>query len=91
MLCSLRTYTWATSVAGAVDPGGERTQALAAFLEEKVAEGFHVETQSDTHAIIVQRRPPFWRRLRRRHGSRYVVEVDEQGEVSMSAAEPIRN
>jgi hypothetical protein len=91
MLCSLRTSTWATSVAGEVDPGGERTQALAAFLEKKVAEGFHIETHNDTHAIVVQRRHPFWRRLGRRDASRYVVEVDEQGEVSMSAAEPIRN
>jgi len=78
-------------VAGEVDPGGERTRALAAFLEKKVTEGFHIETHTDTHAIIVQSRPPFWRRLRRRDSSRYVVQVDEHGKVSMSTAEPIRN
>jgi hypothetical protein len=77
-------------VAGEVDPSGERTRALSAFLEQKVTEGFRVETHSDTHAIIVES-PAFWKRLHRRDGSRYVVQVDEQGTVSMSAAEPIRN
>jgi hypothetical protein len=78
-------------MAGEVDPGGERTRALSAFLDEKIAEGFRVETHTDTHAIIVQPRPPFWKRLGGGERSRYVVQVDEQGNVSMSTAEPIRS
>ena len=77
-------------MAGEVDASGERERALTAFLEKKVAEGFRVETHTDTHAIIVESRSPFWRRLRRRDGGRCVVQVDEHGGVTMSKAEPIR-
>jgi hypothetical protein len=77
-------------VAGEVDPGGERRRALDAFLEKKVTEGFDIETHTDTHAIIVQSRQSFWSRLRGRGPSRCVVQVDEQGNVTMSTAEPIR-
>jgi hypothetical protein len=40
-------------MAGAIDPLGQRKNALDAFLETKVAEGFRVETHTDTHAIII--------------------------------------
>ena len=77
-------------MAGEVDPGGERKRALAAFLETKMNEGFRVETHADTHAIVVES-GPFWRRLSRGDRGRYVVQVDEHGRVTMSAAEPKRN
>lgn len=77
-------------MAGDIDPFGQRKRALASFLEAKIAEGFQIETQTDTHAIVVEGRRPFWSRL---HGGdgRYVVQVDEHGEVTMSPAEPTRS
>jgi len=65
-----------------------------AFLETKVAEGFRIETHTDTHAIIIVggHRKPLWSRFRKHGaGSRYVVSVDERGEVTMIPAEPKRN
>jgi hypothetical protein len=80
-------------MAGAIDPLGQRKNALDAFLETKVAEGFRIETHTDTHAIIIvggHRKP--WSRVRKHGaGSRYVVSVDEHGEVTMLPAEPKRN
>jgi hypothetical protein len=75
-------------MAGEVDPGGERKRALAAFLEKKVSEGFQIETHANTHAIILQRS---WSRLGRGGHRRYVVQVDDHGKVTMSAAEPERH
>ncbi len=75
---------------GEIDPLGTRKDGLDVFLEQKVAEGYTVETRTDTHAIIA-RRP---KGLRRFTGGadpgRYVVEVDEQGIVTMRSAEPRR-
>ena len=82
------------AMAGAIDPLGQRKNALDAFLETKVAEGFRIETHTDTHAIIIVggHRKPLWSRFRKHGaGSRYVVSVDERGEVTMSPAEPKRN
>ena len=79
---------------GAIDPTGERKSALDAFLETKVAEGFRIETHTDTHAIIIVggHRTPLWSRFRKHAaGSRYVVSVDERGGVAMIPAEPERN
>jgi hypothetical protein len=81
-------------MAGAIDPLGQRKNALDAFLETKVGEGFRIETHTDTHAIIIVggHRKPFLSRLRSRGaGSRHVVSVDEHGEVTMVPAEPRRN
>ena len=81
-------------MAGVIDPLGQRKKALDEFLATKVAEGYLVETHTDTHAIIVAggRRKPLWSRFRKHAaGSRYVVSVDEHGEVTISAAEPIRD
>ena len=49
-------------MAGAIDPLGERKNALDAFLETKVAAGFRIETHTDTHAIIIVggHRKPLW-------------------------------
>jgi hypothetical protein len=78
-------------VAGDVDPLGARKRALASFLETKVEEGFGIETHTDTHAIVVERRRSIWGRLRGGDGERYVVQVDEHGAVSMTPAEPRRS
>src|SRR5438876_10447353 len=62
------------AMTGAIDPPGERKNALDAFLETKVAEGFRIEAQTDTHAIIIVggRRMPLWSRFRKHAaGSRY--------------------
>jgi hypothetical protein len=77
-----------------IDPRGQRKNALDAFLETKVGEGFRVETHTDTHAVIVAGRSgksllsPF---RRRGAGSRFVISVDEHGEVTMIPAEPRRS
>jgi hypothetical protein len=42
-------------MAGAIDPTGGRKDALDAFLETKLREGFEIETHTDTHAIVVKR------------------------------------
>jgi len=80
------------AMAGAIDPLGHRKNALDAFLERKVGEGFRIETHADTHAIIVGGRKSLLNRFRGRGaGSRYVVSVDEHGAVTMIPAEPRRN
>jgi hypothetical protein len=82
------------AIAGAIDPSGRRNRALDAFLETKVREGCRIETHTHTHAIIIDggnRKRFLSRLLGRGAGNRYVVSVDEQGEVTMIAAEPIRS
>ena len=75
---------------GEIDPLGTRRQGLDAFLEQKVAEGYVIETRTDTHAII-SRRPKGLRRFTSgADPGRYVVEVDEDGVATMRAAEPRR-
>ena len=75
---------------GEIDPLGARRDGLDAFLDQKVEEGYLVETRTDTHAII-SRRP---KGLKRFSGGpdagRYVVEVDEDGIATMRPAEPRR-
>jgi hypothetical protein len=74
-------------------PEDVRKDALSAFLEARVREGFRIETRTDTHAIIVSavRARSFLDRLRMAKTSeRQVVAVDEHGEVTMSPAEPLR-
>jgi hypothetical protein len=80
-------------VAGDIDPLGRRKNALDAFLRTKVGEGFGVETHTDMHAIIVAGGDgrSLVTRFRRGRGSRFVVSVDEHGEVTMIRAEPKRS
>ena len=71
-----------------------RKDALTAFLEERVREGYRIETRTDTHAIIAPAHQGRWflDRLRRPKASaRQVISVDEDGEVSMRPAEPLRS
>jgi hypothetical protein len=81
-------------MAGAIDPTGGRKEALDAFLETKLREGFEIETHTATHAIVVERdrRKSLLNRLRARGAAnRFVVSVDEHGEVTSVPAEPKRS
>ena len=75
---------------GEIDPLGARRDSLDAFLDEKVEEGYAIETRTDTHAIIVRRPQGLKRFTRGRDPGRYVVQVDEDGVATMSPAEPRR-
>ena len=73
-----------------VDPLGTRREGLDTFLNQKVEEGYVIETRTDTHAII-SRRPKGLNRFRSGGDrGRYVVEVDEVGSATMRPAEPRR-
>ena len=75
---------------GEIDPTGTRKEGLDAFLDEKLAEGFTIETRTDTHAIIF-RRPKGLRHSRATTSGRFVLEVDADGRVTMREAEPRRS
>ncbi len=79
-------------MAGEIDPTGEREKALDAFLEIKLQEGFEIETHTETHAIIIERGQvkSLLSRVRGR-ANRFVVSVDENGEVTMVPAERKRS
>ena len=70
-----------------------RKDALTAFLDARVREGFEIETRTDTHAIIApaaQGRSLLDRFRKAKVPARQVVSVDEHGEVTMVPAEPLR-
>jgi hypothetical protein len=76
---------------GEIDPLGTRRRGLDAFLAQKVAEGYVVETRTDTHAIVSQRPKGLKRFTSGADPGRYVVEVDEDGNATMRPAEPRRS
>lgn len=74
-----------------IDASGARRDGLDSFLEQKLEEGYAIETRTDTHAII-SRRPRGLRRFTSgADPGRYVVEVDENGVATMRPAEPRRS
>ena len=75
---------------GDIDPLGTRKEGLDAFLDQKVEEGFAIETRSDTHAIISRRAKGLKRFTGSLDRGRYVVQVDEDGIATMRPAEPRR-
>ncbi|HVD20302.1 MAG TPA: hypothetical protein VNC63_16590 [Propionibacteriaceae bacterium] len=75
---------------GEVDPQGTRRDGLDAFLDQKVEEGYVIETRTDTHAIIWLRPKSLRRFTSGADPGRYVVEVDEDGVATMRPAEPRR-
>jgi hypothetical protein len=75
---------------GEIDPLGTRKDGLDAFLEQKVEEGYTIETRTDTHAIIARRPEGLKRFTSGVDPGRYVVEVDEDGIAKMRPAEPRR-
>jgi len=77
-------------MAGEIDPMGIRKNALDAFLDEKIAEGFTIERRTDTQAIIF-RRAKGLRRFTSEDRGRFVVEVDEDGRATVRQAEPRRS
>ena len=71
-----------------------RRRALTAFLDERLSEGYLVETRTNAHAIIgpPDRRGSLRHFFRRPSSlARQVVSVDRDGEVSMRTAEPRRS
>jgi hypothetical protein len=75
---------------GEIDRLGTRRDSLDAFLQQKVEEGYAIETRTDTHAIISRRPRGLKRFTSGADPGRYVVEVDEDGISSMRPAEPRR-
>jgi len=75
---------------GEIDALGTRKDGLDAFLDQKLAEGYVIETRTDTHAIIARRPRGLKRFTSGRDPGRYVVEVNEKGIATMRPAEPRR-
>jgi len=75
---------------GEIDRLGTRRDGLDAFLDQKVKDGYVVETRTDTHAIISRRPKGLKRFMSGADAGRYVVEVDEDGRATMRPAEPRR-
>ena len=72
----------------------KRREALAAYLDERVTEGFRVESQTETQAIIAPApsRLGFLRRFQKTAPlERQVVAVDVDGNVTASPAQPLRS
>jgi hypothetical protein len=76
---------------GEIDPRGTRKDGLDAFLDQKIEEGYTIETRTDTHAIIARRPKGLKRLTGGADAGRYVVEVDEGGIAKMRPAEPRRS
>ena len=75
---------------GKIDPQATRREGLDVFLDQKVDEGYAIETRSATHAIIFRRPKGLKRFTSGPDPGRYVVEVDEDGIATMRPAEPRR-
>ena len=75
---------------GEIDPQGTRRDGLDAFLDQKVEEGYVIETRTKTHAVISRRLKGLKRFTSGADPGRYVVEVDEDGVATMRSAEPRR-
>jgi hypothetical protein len=75
---------------GEIDPLGTRKDGLDVFLDQKVEEGYTIESRTDTHAIIALRPKGFRRFMSGADPGRFVVEVDEDGFAKMRPAEPRR-
>ena len=76
--------------AGAADV---RSAALDAFIARRVAQGFRVETRTGAQAVIVRRHRLYFILHWFARGlaeQRYVISVDQHGEVASLAAEPVR-
>ena len=74
-------------------PADPRSAALDAYIGQRSAQGFRVETRSGAQAVLVRRHPLhfllrwFARELAEQ---RFVVSVDQHGEIDSRAAEPLR-
>ena len=82
------------SVQGMTDGRAEaRSAALDAYIARRTAQGFRVETRSGNQAVIVRRHRLYlllrWI-ARDSAEQRFVLSVDQRGEVDALAAEPVR-
>ena len=71
-----------------------RKNALTTFLDARIKDGYRIETRTDTHAIIApaHRGRSFLDHLRKpKLPARQVISVDQNGEVTMRPAEPLRS
>ena len=70
-----------------------RAVALDSYLERRATEGFQVETRTAVQAVIVRRHPLYFLLRWVSRGTaeeRLVVSVDQHGDVTSMAAEPVR-
>jgi hypothetical protein len=70
-----------------------RSVALDSYLAGRAAEGFRVETRTALQAVIVRRHRLYFLLRWVSRGSaeeRLVVSVDQHGDVTSLAAEPVR-
>jgi hypothetical protein len=77
--------------AGGLDDA--RARALDAYLAEREADGYRVETRTGLQAVICRRHSLYFLLRWVARGSaqrRMVVSVDRDGEVTSVAAEPVR-
>jgi hypothetical protein len=56
-----------------------RRQALERTLEERIAQGYQVESRSETEAVLTIGRRPRWFGLVRGEGARFALSVDDEG------------
>jgi len=78
------------TAAGAADV---RSAALEAYIAKRGKQGFRIETQTGTQAVIVRRHPLYFLLRHIASGKaeqRLVVSVDEHGEIAALAAQPLR-
>jgi len=70
-----------TTLDGAISPE-ERSRILTTFVAGQVDQGYLLESQTDTEAVLTTRGPKRWFGLRgRMPGSRRRVTIDEHGRM----------
>jgi hypothetical protein len=77
----------------AAEPGDPRSSALDTYLAQRQADGYRVETRSGVQAVICRRHRFHFILRWFAHDlgeRRLVVSVDEHGDVTTVAAEPVR-
>ena len=70
-----------------------RSAALDAYIARRIAQGFRVETRTGSQAVIVRRHRLYFLLRWIARGSaeqRFVISVDQHGEVDALAAQPVR-
>jgi hypothetical protein len=75
------------------EAGDLRSASLDAYLARRVSQGFRVETRTGAQAVIVRRHRLYFALHWFAPGAaeqRYVVSVDQHGEVDTLEAEPVR-
>lgn len=70
-----------------------RSATFNAYIARRTAQGFRVETRSDSQAVIVRRHRLYFLLRWVARGSaeqRLVISVDQNGEIDALAAQPVR-